>query len=234
MKKVILLVMSLCFVIMCVSFASAEGSNNVLITFRGIEWGTPVGDISDKIPDGVKFFNPDLVSQLVSAKNFLYDGNNDYYKGPVAYSVSARSSSLKNMKVAGYEVSGMYMYFAIVPGADGLPTENVSDSALVMAYYKIEPKDPDAAYEDLCTKLTGLYGDADYSYEKSPYITYKYTVWYGSDGSAVSLVKEDYPSGSHYIYIKYAAANADEVLKKAYDALVLKESKEAASNVDGL
>lgn len=234
MKKVVCLIMALCFAVLCTAFALAEDAKEVKITFRGIDWGIPVTEIEAKMPDGVKLYNYDIVDGLNSVDNFLYDGDSEYYKGAVGYSVHARPSSLENLKVAGYEVGSMYMYFAIIPGSDGMPTNDAKDTAFIEAYYKIEPKDADSAYEDLLIKLSGLYGEVSYSYEKSPYISYKYNIWQGSDGSRVCLEKEDYPSGSHYIYIKYAAGNAGELLSNAYQALVLEESAGAASNVDGL
>lgn len=234
MKKLFALALMICLVCAIALSATAESKKDVSITFRGINWGIPVTQIDSKMPEGVRLYAPEVSDGFRSVEYFLYDGNDDYYKGAVGYSVQARSSSLENMKVAGYEVSSMYMYFACVPGSDGLPTGNQEDSAFYAAYYKLEPKDADAAYDDLVTKLTGLYGDVFATYEKSPYISYKYTVWKGADGSMVSLEKEDYPSGSHYIYIKYAAGNGEELLKNAYQALVLQESHDAASNTDGL
>lgn len=234
MKKVVCLLMVLCLAVLSMAFAQAEDAKELKITFRGIDWGIPVTQIEGKMPDGIKLYNYDVVDGLSSVDNFLYDGDSEYYKGAVGYSIKARPSSLDNLKVAGYEVSGMYMYFANIPGSDGMPTNDAKNTAFIEAYYSIEPKDADAAYEDLITKLTGLYGDVVYSYEKSPYISYKYNVWQGTDGSRVCLEKEDYPSGSHYIYIKYAAGNAEELLKNAYQALVLEESAGAESNVDGL
>lgn len=52
----------------------------------------------------------------------------------------------------------------------------------------------------------------------------------------VSVVSRDYGSttGTKEIYIKYAFKGGDELLNKAYEALVLEEKMNAGSNTEGL
>ena len=206
------------------------------ILFRGIPWGASFNEVLKAFPEGAKIRDPQIKDYWYLTDDMLYDESawSDKYTGEMGCYSYVQSSTLKEMQVAGYDIEDLYLYFVFVPGDDGLLVKDKEHTALVYAYYKLEPKDPDAAYSDLLTKLTGLYGDVDLHQSKAPYISYEQSLWEGGNGSKVSLVREDYPSGSHYIYIKYGFAGADELMKKAYDALVLEESLNAVSNTDGL
>ena len=222
------LVLVLCLGVLPIAMAEVE-----TISFRGIEWGTPATELESKLSE-VKLYSWDDVDSPKSVANFLFDGDDIYYDGEVNCRNYARPSSLKDLKVAGYAVEELYVYCAYVPGADGLLTGDLKDTAFIEAYYELDTKDPDLAYDDLLDKLTGLYGEVFYSNTRSPYISYTYNVWKAADDSMVCLEKRIYPSSGTDIYVKYAAGNADELMSSAYKALVLQETKDAASNTDGL
>ncbi len=233
MKRLIRILFIALMIMGLVSVAVAETTGIESIKFRGIDWGTPATELDAKLGD-VKLYSWSDTDSSNSTINFLYDGDDDYYDGAITARAYARSSSLKDLKVAGYAVENLYVYCVYVPGADGLLTKELKDTALVKAYYKMDTKDPDAAYDDLLAKLTGLYGDVYLSTSKSPYISYTYNVWKALDGSMVCLEKRVYPSSGTEIFIKYASGDADVLQEKAYNALVLQETKDAASNTDGL
>lgn len=205
------------------------------ILFRGINWGATRSDAAKGLPEGIKMYDTKIGEYWHTVDNWMYDESlDDYYKAELGCYEYARSSSVENVKVAGYNIDNMYLHYAYLPGEDGILVKDDSHTALIYAYYKLEPKDPDAVYSDLVNKLTSLYGDVDLHQQKAPYISYEQNLWNGADGTMVSLVRQDYPSGSHYIFIKYGYRGADELLANAYNAVVLEETLNAASNTDGL
>ncbi len=204
------------------------------ILFRNAEWESPYDEVLKVLPDGVKMYGISGLDYWYKIEDRMYSESGDTYKAELGCYSSASSSSLKDAKVAGYEIAGLYLYFVYLPGEDGILVKDKDHTALIYAYYKLEPKDPDAVYADLVSKLTSLYGDVDLHQEKDPYISYEQNLWYGAEGTMVSLVREDYPSGNHYIYIKYGFSGADDLMESAYDAVVLEETLNAASNTDGL
>lgn len=234
MKKAVLCL--LVFVMLLAScFAYAE-DGAAPILFRGAEWGSTFDEAIKVLPEGSKVRDLNTTEYWYSVDNLLYNESvwDDSYKGELGGYTYVQSSSLKGLQVAGYDIEELKMYFVYTTGDDGLLIKDSDHTAFIYAYYKLEPKDPDAAYEDLLTKLTKLYGDVDVRQTDSSYIVYEQNLWDGGNGTKVSLLREDYPTGSHYIYIKYSFDGANDLMKKAYDALVLEESVNASSNVEGL
>ena len=236
MKKVIsILLILVLLMVSCSAFAGDEHSEPIL--FRGAQWGSSLDEVKKFIPDGVKMRDLKITEYWYPMDSLMNDGNDwgSQYKAEMGGYSYAQSSSLKDVKVAGYDIEDLYLYFMYVPGEDGLLVKDDAHTALIYAYYKLEPKNPDAVYDDLISKLTSLYGDVDREESSTGLIDRKMSQWNGADGTMVSVFREDYSTtGSHYIYIKYGFKGGDDLMKAAYDATVLEESKGAASNVDGL
>ncbi len=234
MKKVFvsILVMS----ILVFSYSAVADVYEKEILFRGVEWGASFDQVIKKLPDGVKTYDLKEKEYWYPVESSMFDENvwDQAYNGVIGCYTYGKPSTMKNVKVAGYAVDELYLYFIYKTGANGLLTKDKKHTSFYYAYYKLEPKDPEAAFIDLEKKLTSLYGDVDLEQSKSPYISYTQREWYGANNTVVSLVKEDYPSGSHYIYIKYGTLNGDMMMKFAYKALILEETKNAESNTDGL
>ncbi len=234
MKKIAYLLFVVVMLLHC-GFAFAEDIYENEICFRGVAWGASYDETLKAMPDEIKFYGlQDREYWYTNEVNMFDEGINDYYKGHLGCYTYTMTSSLKDLKVAGYEIENLSLYFCYLTGEDGLLIKDEEHTALVFAYYKLEPKDHEAVYEDLITKLTSLYGDVDVTRHDSSYISHTQNMWYGADETMVSVVKEDYPTGSHYIYIKYGFSGADDLIKAAYEAAVLEETRNAASNTDGL
>lgn len=234
MKRITICLLALLMLFASCCAIAEDGEAPIL--FRGAEWGGTYADTIKALPKETKIRDLSTSEYWYDVDNWLYNENawGDTLKGELGGYTYVKSSSLKGMQVAGYDIDALYLYFAFVPGKDGLLVKDEKNTAFIFAYYKLEPKDPDAAYDDLLSKLTNLYGEVDLHQSDAPYISYEQNLWRGGNGTMVSLLREDYPSGSHYIYIKYSFAGANELMKKAYDALVLEETKNANSNTDGL
>lgn len=234
MKKTLAVLMCVCVLLTSVvAWAEEDSSDAKTILFRKINWGTSFTEVLSKLPEELKFSDLREDSNYTVAGT-MTDDRSDYFDGHVVGSTYARSSSLKEMKVAGYELAGLRLRFAWVPGENGLIVEDNDHTALFYAEYEIEPKDLDAVYADLTAKLTSLYGEPASTKSSGLTIDCKYTIWNGADGTMLVLVSKKYSSGSKNIYIRYGTTEGDTWLQNAYQALILQESIEAASNVDGL
>lgn len=234
MKKIIAILLFACALITCCSaFAEETVAGPTTILFREIEWGSSLPEVLSKLPDEIKFGSLDSDSSY-HVEGTMTDDGNAYFDGHVVGYTYARSSSLKGIKVAGYELTGLKLRFAWVPGEDGLIVEDDKNTALFFAEYEIEPKDLDAVYADLTTKLSSIYGEPDSTKTSGSIIDYQYTIWNGENGTMLVLVSEAYSSGSKNIYIRYGTTEGNTWLQNAYNALILQETIEAASNIDGL
>ena len=231
-RYVALLAILMVFVVVPV-FAETSTDPEPTILFRNNEWGSSLPEVLASFPDNVRFYNLDADSAYQVEKTIIDEGR-QYYNGHVCGYTYARSSSLTDMKVAGYDVSGITLRFAWVPGDDGLIVEDQDHTALYYAKYEITPKDPEAVLADLTTKLSSLYGEPDATKTSGSVIKETYTIWYGGEGSIVALVGRNYSSGSYEIEIRYATTQGNEMLQTAYDALILQETLDAATSVDGL
>ncbi len=233
MKRCLSAFIALLILLGCGS-AVADDAYEEPILFRGIEWGASYTDTLKGLPAGVTMYALRNSEYWYTMDDYMFTSSNMAYHAEIGAYAYARASSLNGVKVAGYDVSKIDLYFAYLPGDDGLLVKDKEHTSLFYAYYCLEPKDPNAVFEDLKTKLTSLYGDVDYEQTKSSIISYEQALWNGADGTMVSLIREDYSSGSHYIYIKYGFKGGNDLLKAAYEAAVLEETLNAVSNTDGL
>ncbi len=216
-----------------VALAETEAEEDAPILFRDIEWGVSLPEALEGMPEGVKFFNIEPGTSL-TVYGEMFDTYNFYLDGDIIGYVSAMSSSLEGIKIAGYELSGIIMRFAFVPNEDGLLIQDDQHTKLYFAQYKLCPKDLDAAYTDLTEKLSALYGEPDSVTSENYLVDKNYTAWEGADNTMLVLYSEVYPSGSKGIEIRYGTLDGDEWMQQANDALIKQESIEAVSNIDGL
>ena len=139
------------------------------ILFRNAKWGSSYSEVLTVLPADVKMYSPKISEYWRLSGDMMFDeGSWDYFKAELGCYSYSQSSSMKNVKVAGYDVDTIYLYFLYDNGSDGLLVKDEAHTSLIYAYYKLEPKDPDTVYADLVAKLTSLYGDVDLHQKKSP------------------------------------------------------------------
>ena len=235
-RKLLTLVLSLLLILGAFSYAMADEEHSEPILFRGASWGSNYSDVQIVLPDGVKMRDLDIREYWYPMMDMMYDGSGygNQVKAEIGCYAYARTSSLKGIKVAGYEIEQIYLYFVFVPDETGKLVKDPAHTAFISGQYKIEPKDPDAVFDDLVTKLSSLYGDVDVEESSEGIIDRKMALWKGADGTMVSIFKQDYSSGTHEIYIKYGTLDGDRLIDEAYAAAVKEENEGAASNTDGL
>ncbi len=196
------------------------------ISFRSLKWYETLRNVHKYIEDGndidLHYFSLDKGGGDTIA-SVLYDGKEEITKADLAdykkdyyhfYGVVMRSNSID---VAGYNAN-TFLYF-IYPVIDGEIIENNTYSEFVKAKYFIHLFDDDRtlenAFEDLCKKLTQVYGepsakyiDADYIPSTNPYtgspeieIAFHsaHAIWKNEDGSALHLLVSS-PNVEIYYY----------------------------------
>ena len=219
MKKTVCLILSVILCLLTCAVYAEQAQEPAPILFRNVPWGSNMPD-TYAILEGFTFSSPNQDYAGDVDDNVLEDGE-IRFKDYVSAKVYARS--LKDVKVAGYELSGLNLHFAYTTDESGLLPKDEEHTALVFASYTINPKDLEFVMNDLVGKLTKTYGEPSGHRTTGRSITYDIYYWLGGEGTIVSLVGESYSSGSTNVYIRYSFYGADDLYQKAIDALVYEE-----------
>lgn len=214
------------------SFAEEEKAE---ILFRDNPWCSSFDMVKKSFPSKVSWLSLyDKKAYQVESRLFRSEDAKQY-DAYVACTVSPASYKLEaiGFTVAGYPVSDVDLLFAYVPGDNGLIDHKNPATALYFAEYTFHPKDMRIVFDDLKNKLSALYGEfvEIYSVNAGVENELTYLSWFGSNDAAVTLV---YYGKQKEIYIRYGYLKGNELLDKAYDALLLEEKMTDSSNTDGL
>ena len=231
MKKLLCLLLS-SVILFIFAVATAE-NGKVEILFRNNPWGASFSEVKKSYPDNIHLLTPmDDKAYELEYKMFGDESAKQYdcfvgCRETLSYTLEG-----SDFTVAGYPVCETGVYFAYVPEINGLIDHENPKTALYYAYYSIEPLDMTVVYDDLKTKLCSLYGDPVEGKTKDVGGKYetRYISWYGANDTVLSLVW----NGNKYIVIKYGWLGGNQLLKNAYNSLVLEESLTSASDVSGL
>lgn len=232
MKKILCALLFIA-VILFADAAISESEKNPEILFRNNKWGASFSEVKRSYPDNLHLLSPIDDKAYEIEYRIFGDENAKRYDNYVGCNeILSFTLRGKDFTVAGYPVAETCVYFAYVPGENGIINHDDPETALYYAYYSIEPLDMSVVYNDLKDKLSSLYGnpvDGKMSDIGGKYET-RYISWFGANDTVLSLVW----NGNKYIVIKYGWLGGNQLLKNAYDALVLEERMTDASNVDGL
>lgn len=212
----------------------ATGDKEIL--FRNLPWGTTLADTPALL--GVDLTDPYDWKYWYSVEDQMFNqSGNIRHEGELGVYCSVGYSARKDMKVAGYALDDVDLYYLYIPDADGMLIRDAEHLGLYFASYKLDVKDPKAAYEDLTGKLTGLYGDPASTQHDDGYgyIVSDQLLWTGANGTLVSLVMQDYPDNNMTnLYIKYGTLSGNDMLDTAFTAAQAEESRNAEGDTDGL
>ncbi len=229
MKRFLTVLVALVLMAAMASTAVAEYSEPIL--FRNIPWGSTKAHVLSQLPTPWLDLGPYTYENLMDLNNFRYGEAQKYQKGNVYF---LESLSYKDLNVAGYETKTVHLYYAYSVTSDGLPDENIDNGRLFAAEYVIEPTDRHAVYDDLVGKLSGLYGAPDFKFESHKVIDYTYNTWKGKDETSVTLMMEEYSSGTCKIHIRYTTQAGVDMQNEVLEATIKKENQSAANNTSGL
>ena len=121
-----------------------------------------------------------------------------------------------SLQVAGYNVTGMTLYFAFVPDEDGEIDHSLDNTSFYMARYTLSIDDYDLSLKDLMGKLNDLYGkpkviEADDGCDSEIDDIYK---WSGDKNTFVYLAGDSNQYGPS-IRLYYGTSDGDTLIKDA-------------------
>ena len=231
MKKITCLLLTLILLVPCLAVmaeAAEEPSTEIYaepILFRGIPWGSTWEEAQKAFPEGIEF-DVSGYKSFSSAEKYMLYNSVSIYKDEILGSLY-KSTALNGLKVAGYPLSEMLLYFLGTSDGNGNLITDETHSALVYAQYEFyffkSASARNEAYTDLLGKLTALYGDIDVTQA-----TGNGVLWYGADGTMVLLININ---GS--IVIRYGFSGADEMIEQAHQILNYGDVLDT-NNTDGL
>ena len=188
------------------------------ITFRSIPWGSGYDATIDALSDaGITWKKPEkklgvlIADEVVSS---LDDASMNY---PDICFVDSKNV---NLKVAGYDVNEVALYFAYTPDANGEITHDTDNTSFYMAMYKISTDETGypGVIRDLKKKLSDIYGtpkEVDLSDDCNA-VTKDYWQWKGSNGTFVYLNGEPNDVWNFfYVRLWYGTSEGDTLVKQA-------------------
>ena len=223
MKKVMAIISILMIVaMMCSAFA---GSDNQ-ITFRGVEWYSTLAEVKDVLDwKGYEIAGDDLIAMCDIDYNWDYSfSDNDNKIDCIGFCLYYNG----DLDVAGYNCWA-YLSF-IYPIENDSSVKNEDEAQLYMAKYTTDGySDYQSVYNDLKTKLTGLYGEGE---NRDIRYSNECTYWVDSEGNELVLSMGSLNS----VEISYAASGHRERLKQMHDIrlseIYLAESAERAQKAN--
>lgn len=211
MKRVVAVLLAL--VMVCGAAIADE------ILFRGHPWGTNYQLVASELGEPFDWYEE---------KGHLIDWMNqewDYGKEPNCFRVYGYPDG-ESFKVAGYNVS--FVTFAMLYSAEeNVVLKELADTELFGAIYSLVVTDSNAAYEDLKTKLTSLYGEGTEGKEK--YSDDVFATWDGDNNTCVKLTLSSYGD----VTICYGNTNL-EVISELNAALTAEQQAAIKNDLSGL
>ena len=121
-----------------------------------------------------------------------------------------------DLQVAGYDVTGMTLFFAFIPGDDGTIDHSLDNTSFYMARYTLKIDDFDLSLKDLMSKLNDLYGkpktiESDDGCDSDIDTIYK---WSGDKDTFVYLAGDSNKYGPS-IRLYYGTSEGDTLIKNA-------------------
>ena len=208
-----------------VSFAEASEKE---ILFRGFPWGVSYTEFTEALSERESGALQHTIWGYDFDYRMLGTGSNG---GCDDIGFYVKTYLPSGERVAGYPVKCIYASFVYPAGEDGFLVREKENASLIEADYYIDiygAEEQDLAFEDLTQKLTRLYGDCDYQSEGN---SNQHSVWYGANGTMVTLVDNSSHNGNTYtIEIRYSSEGAKELREQAQAAY----DYEFSLNTEGL
>lgn len=227
MKKFVVAILIVSLVLL--NLVPALGEYDKPILFRNVPWGATYNEVIQTFPDSLTMEQLEPKNWFSSLDEVMYCGSSEiipdsspvvYYAEPKRYGFLGKSlEPLRDVKVAGYELENLELYFTLIP-QNGEIVRAKPYTSLIYAVYHIKTNYDEAksAFNDITNKLASLYG----SYEQNTieYISfwdskaahYFQNVWRGKDGTILSLVSQNHEG---HIYIRYSFEGANDLVLTA-------------------
>ena len=231
MKKAISILMACLLVFSIAGCAFAEEAETYL--FRNIPWYAAKKEASE------------ILSSLSEYRNRSNTTLPDWFQrwnnidGDYTVAEAGAYTTYKDVSVAGYKASLTAYY--VYPIVDGRLLRNDDDAEFYLAVYEFATlTDMEAVYDDLVTKLTGLYGESTALNNPDNWTKFNGRLWKAKDGSQIWL-RLYHMYGDYTLKLSYTAPDSTGRLETV-EAQITKEKIEAeelerqqnTNNTDGL
>ena len=213
MKKLIIIVLVMSMLHGTLAIADTEEE----ILFNGIPWGIDGRELLEKMSE--KGFIAQQADET-SLPIWTYDFRNDwqYNIDNAGYYIGYYYWDEHKTKIGGYDISNilLYAYYDIV---DGKLDKSIGHYYKAEISFQLDNELVFIAYSDLKRKLSNLYGDGTEATSHLIDTDYNYTVWKGSNNTAVCLYASN-SKNSNSLNIMYGITNCEEVLKLVREAYI--------------
>ena len=186
------------FIITIFSFTTFANENKT-ITFRNLDWNTPISTFIDNIETDYEWYpgnievptDGDYNTTASTSYSYTYYNPSNYKTTYIPYDkyhyAPAREfSTMKNINVAGYESGYTHLFFMQPVNKDGTVDHDPLNAKFYMGTYTIfDNIDRVSVFNDLSKKLSSLYGDC--YYEKYNENTGMIRVWKDDNNNIVVL-----------------------------------------------
>ena len=206
-------------------------TNPAGISFRGIPWFSTLESVEDALGQVSSFRRADDLRRLSFTDYSNVSMGKDRVDGDLGCNIS-----YSGLSVAGYTPTSTRVCY-VFPIVEGQIIREFELAEMYMAYYEFKDEDYGDlgnVYEDLATKLEGLYGHGEYTTDKH----FTNIMWYDVDGNRIRL---QINADATYLTLAYVASTADERLDEMADVYVSEKAhtedairQENANNTDGL
>jgi hypothetical protein len=209
------------------------------ITFRDLPWLCSENELREGYVNSLKgTLGVNGGQSSVKVDSWENDCNKSgYYNNPI-YTAKTTTGYWVSVDLKGYSVAGhnMRRFSASFMHAPGSSTRNPATSRMYKASYCFEVPDYYAAYEDLLTKLTSLYGTST-AYRHNGSTIIWHDEWYGPNNTGVRMSMSYKPgaaSSSSYIVISYGLTNSAELLRQMDDPSAVAVNTIITNSLEGL
>lgn len=223
--------------ITCINMASADTSNNIV--FHNIPWDISISELATELENRGITVGRNDISNDASMPVWTYSFRNSFMNNITS---TGHKIALyyygddEQVSIAGYPVQELQLY-AHYDISDGILKQEADDSRYYMTqiWFDVNDEKTIAIYNDLVNKLTTLYGDGT---EDTTFIvetTYTFTVWKGSNDTAVCLYRSESNSSDYqFVHLMYGKTSIEEVLRNVRKLVVEEEVKSVADDITGL
>lgn len=188
------------------------------ITFRSVPWKSDYDSTLAALSDtGISWKKPEKKLGVLIADEVLTSLDDASMNYPDICYVDSRSV---NLKVAGYDIDEVALYFAYTPDANNEITHNTDNTSFYMAMYKISTDETSypGVIRDLKKKLSDIYGtpkEVDMSDDCNS-TTKDYYQWKGSNGTFVYMNGEPNDVWNYfYVRLWYGTSDGDTMIRQA-------------------
>lgn len=213
MKKCFIAVLLIVLTVCSVGYADIDKD----ILFNGIPWGIGGQELLDSMAEkGLKAGIVDESSMPI----WTYDFRNEwqYNVSDTGYYIGYYYYDDHNTKIGGYDLDTIlqYAYYDVVDGKLNKPNCHYYKTEIS---FDIDYELVDRSYEDLKGKLSNLYGEGT---ETQVYLVdtdYTYTVWKGTNNTAVCLYKS-HGEETQFLHLMYGITDIENTLNTVREAYV--------------